>query len=126
MKTKICVICSQAKEASEKEFPKHKQMEDRLDTRCKICVKKGGKLVRKLHAAYDHLKSDKCACCGKTHDRAGKPLKIVLDHDHNTGDFRGFICSYCNLGIGHLGDNMEGLQMAMKYLIDTQNRPGEI
>ena len=126
MKTKRCVYCLQEKEASEKFFPRHAFMKDRLDTRCKECVKKNAKIRKKLALTHGHLKSEKCACCGKTHDRTGKPLQIVLDHDHETGEFRGYVCKFCNLGIGHLGDNMEGLQTAMKYLKSTQNRPGKI
>ena len=55
-------------------------------------------------------KPDFCECC-HTADR-----KLVLDHDHITGQFRGWICGNCNKGIGNLGDNVNGLEMAIKYL----------
>jgi len=41
---------------------------------------------------------------------------IHLDHDHTTGKFRGWLCNRCNLGIGSLGDCMEGLESAISYL----------
>ena len=40
-----------------------------------------------------------------------------LDHCHETGLFRGWLCNHCNLGIGKLGDNLEGLARATAYLI---------
>src|SRR6185312_2407927 len=40
-----------------------------------------------------------------------------LDHDHKTGAFRGWLCRSHNLALGKLGDNVEGLQRAIDYLI---------
>src|SRR6266404_9057976 len=31
-----------------------------------------------------------CAICGKSRD------KLVTDHDHKTGQFRGLLCIFCN------------------------------
>lgn len=41
---------------------------------------------------------------------------LVLDHDHETGAGRGWLCSTCNSGLGKLGDTIEGLQRAIVYL----------
>jgi Recombination endonuclease VII len=54
-----------------------------------------------------------CELCGGL--PRGKPV-LVLDHCHATGEFRGWLCSPCNLSLGHLGDTIEGLQRAAKYL----------
>lgn len=51
-----------------------------------------------------------CECC----DRPARPL--CLDHDHETGAFRGWLCAYCNRGIGQLGDTVDGVQKAADYL----------
>ena len=40
----------------------------------------------------------------------------MLDHCHETNQFRGWICRNCNTGIGNLGDNVEGLENAIRYL----------
>lgn len=61
-----------------------------------------------------------CAICQtplKQIDRGwGKGRKHHIDHDHETGKVRGVLCSTCNVGIGHLGDSIEGLERALKYL----------
>lgn len=46
----------------------------------------------------------------------GKKRKLVLDHCHETGVLRGFICMSCNSGLGHLGDNKDSLLLAVEYL----------
>jgi hypothetical protein len=51
-----------------------------------------------------------CDCCKKP------TQKFHLDHDHNTGKFRGWLCVNCNLAIGKLGDTLEGVMNAVKYL----------
>lgn len=41
-------------------------------------------------------KPDVCEICGN-------PGRIVLDHDHKTGAFRGWICGRCNTAEGMIG-----------------------
>jgi len=52
-----------------------------------------------------------CECCGKTNRRA-----LALDHCHATGEFRGWLCDSCNMGLGKLGDTVEALERALAYL----------
>lgn len=54
-----------------------------------------------------------CECCGRKLE-GGR--KTHLDHCHETGAFRGWLCGSCNLGIGSLGDNIEGIELALAYL----------
>ena len=51
-----------------------------------------------------------CECCGRV-------AQLHLDHDHKTGDFRGFLCLNCNTGIGKFGDEIEGVAKALAYLV---------
>ena len=53
----------------------------------------------------------KCDCCGKESE-----TPLHLDHDHETGKFRGWLCIKCNQGIGKLGDNIEGVTNALNFL----------
>lgn len=56
----------------------------------------------------DQIKS--CQICGRG-DR-----KLVVDHDHNTGEIRGVLCHSCNTAIGKLGDSVDMLLVAIEYL----------
>lgn len=56
----------------------------------------------------------RCECCGLS-DLVFKKT-LFLDHCHDTGKFRGWICDNCNLGIGRLNDNLDGVKKAVAYL----------
>ncbi|MFE2563042.1 endonuclease VII domain-containing protein [Streptomyces mirabilis] len=57
--------------------------------------------------------SNGCAICGKQCS-TGKAL--ALDHDHETGAFRGLLCANCNRGIGYLQDSPDIARSALAYL----------
>ena len=84
---------------------------DNLDRRCKTCFKKDSRLRLQLRKEYAHLRGSVCDCCNKPHTKS-----LVVDHDHNTLEFRGWLCEDCNLGIGNLGDDLDGLFKALSYL----------
>lgn len=52
----------------------------------------------------------RCDCCDRER-------KLVLDHDHLTGDFRGWICDPCNRGLGAFGDDLHGALAAAAYML---------
>lgn len=54
-----------------------------------------------------------CAICGNPFGVKG----AKLDHDHDTGLARGYLCNKCNLAIGLLGDTAESLGRAFAYLM---------
>lgn len=51
-----------------------------------------------------------CAGCGK-------PDPEHVDHDHETGVFRGMLCFNCNQALGNARDDIEVLQRLRNYLI---------
>jgi|SRR5579859_4904101 len=59
-----------------------------------------------------------CAICGKPETARHRygPIRLAVDHDHITGEFRGLLCSGCNTGLGKFQDNHELLQKAVEYL----------
>ena len=71
------------------------------------------KLKNKLRVKQD----GKCAICGVSERKLGKPL--CLDHNHITGEVRGLLCNNCNSGIGFLDCDEWGadmLRLAINYL----------
>ncbi|MDR0231728.1 MAG: endonuclease VII domain-containing protein [Dysgonamonadaceae bacterium] len=46
---------------------------------------------------------------------------LVIDHDHETGNAREWICDSCNTGLGRFKDNVELMQQAIKYLKKHSN-----
>ena len=55
-----------------------------------------------------------CGVCGEGSGESG--VMFAVDHDHDSGKVRGLLCNDCNMGIGKLGDNLEGVEKAYRYL----------
>ena len=45
-----------------------------------------------------------------------RKLPVVVDHNHETGEVRGILCSMCNLVLGHARESTEILYRAIVYL----------
>jgi hypothetical protein len=57
-------------------------------------------------------KPEHCELCGGLPDKKG----IVWDHDHASGEFRGWLCGRCNLVLGKVKDDPELLRKLADYL----------
>lgn len=89
-----------------------------LGCRCDLCKTAARDYKRGRAAALKSVtrpRGDSCECCDKVTSR------LVLDHNHDSGLFRGWLCHTCNTGIGKLGDSLEGLERALRYL---ESNPG--
>ena len=53
-----------------------------------------------------------CVICGTEE----KKCKLCMDHDHATGQFRGWLCQRCNRGLGCFRDDSELLERAVEFL----------
>lgn len=72
------------------------------------------------HAQYLELVAHGCAICG------GPPggrrylekvqARYAFDHDHRTNQFRGLLCSSCNLAVGLLRDDPGRIAKVLEYL----------
>lgn len=58
-----------------------------------------------------------CEACGGRQSSA-----LHLDHDHQTGKFRGFLCGKCNVGFGQLGDTFLEVSRRLEYLARYDER----
>lgn len=56
-----------------------------------------------------------CPICSKV-TIAGVTAKVVLNHDHATGQVLGWICDSCNTGLGRFKDDEALLRRAIEYL----------
>lgn len=57
-----------------------------------------------------------CEICGKTNGK--RPL--CFDHDHATGEFRGWICHRCNSALGYVRDDVDILDKMIVYLVQSR------
>ena len=59
-----------------------------------------------------------CEICLKemTTGNRKNPTRKVVDHCHDTGNFRGVICAKCNLGLGHFEDDVDRMKRAIHYV----------
>ncbi len=77
-------------------------------------VNGGGKkctaTIDEVVAAFD----GKCGICGITEEEYGR--KLHMDHCHETGKLRGFLCQKCNQGLGNYNDSVELLIAAAEYI----------
>lgn len=120
---KVCDRCFK-RLPTDKSFSNNRHKKDNFITKrpsCKQCRKiKDGKPVSKADRNLWDFKKPKlyqpftCPICNKT--TIVGISKIVLDHNHNTGDVRGFLCESCNTGIGRFDDTPEIVQKALDWL----------
>ena len=77
-------------------------------------------IKRKYHGlpepTHPYPDPELCECCRGGPKGAGR---LHLDHDHETGKFRGWLCSNCNLGLGLLGDSLGDIENAIEYLYNS-------
>lgn len=57
-----------------------------------------------------------CALCFRAQPESSRLKRLMIDHDHETGKVRGLLCAKCNLMLGLAEDNINTLNIAIKYL----------
>ena len=50
---------------------------------------------------YEAMAKDGCWMCGSY-------SRLCVDHDHETDEIRGILCTRCNTSLGQLGDDIDG------------------
>ena len=68
--------------------------------KCPICLSNSGSYSDKIYdSTCQYLSNSWC-----------------LDHNHKTGEFRGWLCKKCNSALGWFEDDINYLKRAIKYL----------
>lgn len=137
--TRKCCQCKQELELTLDNFPANAYQLEGFSCYCHTChnknrrkyyksdIEKSRKSRRKqvfkreygiTHEDYDRMELEqegKCAICGGVPVN-GRGKRLVVDHDHSTGQVRQLLCSACNFGIGNFNDNTELMNKAIQYL----------
>jgi uncharacterized protein YlaI len=115
MGTKVCSKCGVNKGRTE--FYRDHKNKSGLFAACKPCII-STRYFTKYNKTEGELKKlfkkqgSKCEICRRKLSWGTKHV----DHDHLTNRLRGFLCSDCNTSLGKLGDTLEGVMRAVKYL----------
>jgi hypothetical protein len=56
-----------------------------------------------------------CESCGRPPSNGR--YRLSRDHCHRTGQARGWLCDGCNIALGMLGDDLEGVENMRRYLL---------
>ena len=116
--SKVCIKCGEEKLLTDYGI-RNNRNEYRND--CKKCQSQVGKEVKLLEKNHPYPDDGhQCPMCLRTKDQLSHLFRDrrvwVLDHDHKTKQFRGWICNTCNTGLSRFGDDIETLQRAIVYL----------
>lgn len=65
---------------------------------------------------YNILVAQSDGLCSICREPESRDRRLSLDHDHESGEIRGFLCCRCNLLLGNIKDNIKLLQGAVEYL----------
>ena len=77
---------------------------------CQECRATMSRELRALHKINPLPPPGLCPICERY------TVRFVLDHNHYSGEFRGFICNDCNSALGKLFDDPDMLRRAVRYL----------
>ena len=104
-----CTKCKKTKNLNEFRYLRTTGLNGYTRYECKECEKAYSKGRLQAHKNAPP-KSKSCDLCGI------EGRKLVMDHNHETNKFRGWICQNCNKGIGGLNDDIKMLYKAIDYL----------
>jgi len=125
---KICDRCFRLL-ATDVNFENNRRKKDNKITKrpsCRYCrLEKDGKAANtQLKKTWEKRKPEKyelfqCPICEKT-SIVGMS-RIVLEHNHKTGEPRGYVCDSCNTGMGRFDDDVEIIERAKQWILQQKN-----
>lgn len=114
---KCCSICKEVKPEKEFRTIYYRKGGHRVyGNQCKACERDTKKLIYQLKKLHPKPKDGKCQACGDV------PDVLHLDHDHATGEFRGYVCEGCNHSMGKSNDDPEKLIKQAEYLRERSSK----
>ena len=139
--SKECTKCRKTKNKSE--FFKDKKRSDGLRHWCKKCCNEANKkwyrsnyrsvkntqlkstygvTLEFIEDMYDRQEGLCCICQSEVFiNTTDKSLQGYIDHNHDTLEIRGILCTRCNTGLGMFKDSPDILEKAISYLKDKGN-----
>lgn len=111
---RTCTVCGEAKQEGFFEQCGHSRKTEipYFCRYCRRCKSNLNRIRERLHKQHP-IRPEQCECCGR-------PGKLHLDHDWETGRFRGFLCRQCNISLPGFSYNLtsdkQGLLRALVYL----------
>lgn len=127
--TTVCSVCNVEKSNLEFSHYKTRMTADgyRLMTNTN-CISCQNRISKERSAIKRKFKDFKEPEYGTECDMCHKPVyrNWQLDHDHETGEFRGWLCKQCNTGLGLCGDTLESLEKAVLYLKNARDKQNSL
>ena len=120
--TKTCAYCREVLPATPEYFSSNVAYNGKtyLKNSCRACRSKTHSVVHYLRKTSPPP-SKSCDCCGQSF-KGMSTRDVHLDHCKETDTFRGWLCKNCNVGLGMLGDDIKGLELALAYLNKHKDR----
>lgn len=102
--------CTRCINATAKYFREYRKRKHQADPNFykKRALRERYNLTLDERKAMGVKQKQRCAICNRK-------VKLVVDHNHNTGKVRGLLCNSCNRALG-IFPTIERLKSAMKYL----------
>lgn len=117
MTEKVCTKCGHLKSLDEYSY--NPLGKGKRKSWCKLCSASHNKI---FHRCKDGTRKKKktvvvppdtvCEICGR---KPGE-IKMCRDHNHRTGNRRGWLCNFCNMAIGLLQEDIPRFTKAITYL----------
>jgi len=93
-----------------------------IKRRCKSCHHEHYHVLKHLRSTHPYPDNNYvCPICERDINEVArkgqkKLQNWVLDHDHDTELFRGWLCGNCNTGLGGFKDSIDRVRRATEYL----------
>lgn len=111
--TSLCRICTKDNNREYFAVPKNKRKQ-----RERLWKKAGIKDMS--YERYEEMlieQDNRCKICSTHNDDLTR--KLAVDHNHDTGEVRGLLCSQCNYFLGIVSNNIDIFTKSVDYLKET-------